>query len=112
MDKKELIKQCRYYKGEASNPYNTSTNSLLPWFWDMERVWVQNNGKFNGEEGYYNAIKGKHYEGIPFTLLMVLFTSWAKQFDDVKGNIKRFYEAIDDYLEIPSDHIPQNKIPS
>lgn len=48
-NKKDLIKHCRYYRG-GENP---NTNENMAWFWDMERVYVNSEGKFKGEEEYY-----------------------------------------------------------
>lgn len=108
MTEKELIKQCRYYKGGDNNPYT----GRMAWFWEMERVWVSSHGNFSGETDYYNAIKGKRFPGIPFSLLMVMFTSWGKSAYDIKASIGDFYSLIEDYLEIPSDHIPKDQIPT
>jgi hypothetical protein len=107
--REDLIKQCRYYKGQEVNPF---TDSEIAWFWDMERVYVKNNGIFRGEEGYYMAIGGKKYKGIPFYLLMTLFTGWGKYTEDMKAHINDFYTLIDEYLDFVSDEIPRNKIPN
>lgn len=37
MDKKELLKSCRYYKGEKENPNKGGTAFYI---WDCERRWV------------------------------------------------------------------------
>lgn len=108
MNREELIKQCRYYKGEKQCPFN---DNHMEWFWDMERVWVDNNGKFVGEGGYYETIGGKHYPGIPISLLYVMFTSWGKTSFDITKEISSFYDIVEEYLDIPSDVIPKDKIP-
>ncbi len=109
----ELIKQCRYYHGEKKNPYQSPPieDERLSWFWDMERVYVMHNGKFDGESEYYKSIKGKTYPGIPYSLLMVMFTSWAKQSYDMKNEIQGFYTLVDYYLFTANDHFPEDKIP-
>lgn len=109
MEKKDLIKQCRYYNGQEKNP---NTDDFLAWCWDMERIYVRNNGVFVGEEEYYKNIGGKEYKGIPHTLLMIMFTSWAKTAYNIKDNINRFYKIVDDYLFIPNDHYSENEIPN
>lgn len=109
MKKSDLIKQCRYYNGENESPYTGHDD--MSWFWDMERVYVESNGDFEGEGEYYKAIKGKEYPGIPYTLLIIMFTSWGKWTSDMKGNIDQFYKLMDDYLFIPNDHYPEDKIP-
>ena len=35
--KSDLLKSCRFYKGEAENPFTDSRSSL----WSLERSWVQ-----------------------------------------------------------------------
>lgn len=57
VNKEDLIKHCRYYRG-GENP---NTNENMAWFWDMERVYVNSEGKFKGEEEYYKKINGKEY---------------------------------------------------
>ena len=108
MSQEDLIKQCRYYSGEEENPY---TDGTMSWFWDIERVFVKNNGKLGGESDYYEAINGKKYEGIPYTLLTIMFTSWAKYTYDIKASINEFYKLVDEYLFIANDHYPEDKIP-
>lgn len=109
MKKEELIKQCRYYKGEERSPYDRPN---LDWYWEMERVYVVNNGEFEGERDLYNAIEGRRFPGIPFSLLIVMFTSWAKWVFDAKSAIPAFYEKVEDYLFVANDHYPEDKIPS
>ena len=50
MKKEDLIKQCRYYSGEETCPFS---DNEMPWFWDMERVYVSCNGNFTGEMEIY-----------------------------------------------------------
>ena len=45
MAKVEFIKHCRYYRGQKVNPNTDDPN--MAWFWDMERVYVESNGKFD-----------------------------------------------------------------
>lgn len=106
--KKELMSHCRYYRG-GDNP---NTDADIAWFWDMERVYVKHGGIFKGEEDYYKRINGKEYKGIPHALLMVMFTSWAKTAYNIKEELDGFYKLVDDYLFIPNDHFPENKIPN
>ncbi len=109
MDKKQdLIKQCRYYGGQEKSPFNDAT---MDWFWDMERVYVSLQGKFIGESDYYKQINGKPYPGIPFDLLMIMFTSWGKTAYSIKDSINNFYKLMDEYLFIANDHCREDKIP-
>ncbi len=109
MTREDRIKQCRYYKGEETCPYE---DNALRWYWDMERVYAVNDGDFEGETDYYKMIGGKTYPGIPFRLLMVMFTSWGKQTYDIKRSLPSFYDIVANYLFIANDHYPENEIPS
>lgn len=40
MEKKDLMQFCRYYKGESSDPFASSSNKLQSYIWQNERVWV------------------------------------------------------------------------
>lgn len=109
MNKQDLIGHCRYYKGQDKSPFN---HPAIDWFWDMERIYVVSQGQFIGESAYYKQINGKIYSGIPFDLLMVMFTSWGKTTYSIQNNINEFYKLVDEYLFIANDHYPEDKIPS
>ena len=109
MKKEDLIKQCRYYSGEETCSF--SDNEML-WFWDMERVYVSCNGIFTGEMEVYQNLKGRTFKGIPYNLLMVMFTSWAKYVTDIANNLDKFYNLMELYLDIVSDHVEKDKIPN
>lgn len=108
--REELIKQCRYYKGEEECP--SIFDAELSWFWDVERVYVQSGGVFSGEAEYYKAISGRHYTSIPDALIHIMFTSWAKSTFAIKRELPKFYRLISQYLMVADDHYPQDKIPS
>ncbi len=109
MKKEDLIKQCRYYSGEETCPFNEDN---MEWFWDMERVYVSCNGNFTGEMEIYQNLNGRTFKGIPYNLLMVMFTSWAKYVTDLANNLDKFYNLMELYLDIVSDHIEKDKIPN
>lgn len=110
----DLIQQCRYYHGEKENPYQSTDiqNDKMAWFWDMERVYVLHEGTLAGEGEFYKAIDGKTYPGIPYNLLMVMFTSWAKHSYDTAKELQGFYNLMDEYLFIANDHFPEDRIPN
>lgn len=119
MTRDELIKSCRYYDGkpfdnhgyehlyeEVGDDEETKANkeclSNRYWFHDMERVYVSNilrRGIFGGE---YRRGHGPIHPQIPYDLLDVMFTSWAKwEYDPwmERGEPDpRFKEIIDVYL--------------
>lgn len=85
MTKEELIKQCRYYKGEETCPEETNAT-----MWFYERHWaeneLQNEGAFDHEiddmkyfaaqiPGVLNAIE-KIGSLVPLSLLSVLFNRY------------------------------------
>ena len=109
MEKEDLIKQCRYYSGEETCTFNEEN---MQWFWNMERVFVSCNGNFTGEMEVYQNLKGRTFKGIPYNLLMVMFTSWAKYVTDIANNLDKFYNLMELYLDIVSDHIEKDKIPN
>jgi hypothetical protein len=109
VNKEDLIKQCRYYNGQDDNPF---TDGEIAWFWDMERVYVAHHGNFIGEAETYKRIHGRKYMGIPYNLLMVMFTSWAKYATNIEESIEGFYSLMELYLDSVSDHISKDKIPN
>lgn len=108
--KEELLKHCRYYGGEESCPFN---DPALQWFWDMERVYVQSKGVFSGERVYFNKfVDVSLFPGIPTLLLLIMFTSWGKYIHGLdKASIEGFYDVVRNYLFVPNDHFPEDKIP-
>ena len=78
----------------------------------MERVYVSCNGNFTGEMEIYQNLNGRTFKGIPYNLLMVMFTSWAKYVTDLANNLDKFYNLMELYLDIVSDHIEKDKIPN
>lgn len=109
MNKEDLIKQCRYYSGEEVCPFSENE---LSWFWDMERVYVSCNGNFTGETEVYQNLHGRTFTGIPYNLLIVMFTGWGKYECDIKNNLEGFYKLIELYLDSVCEHISKDKIPN
>lgn len=109
MTRDELIKQCRYYKGEEECPFD----GVLSDYWGMEEIFVYKKGELNEEDAsYYKAVGGKSYPGIPFPLLIIFFHFWGKGVHGIEDNLPSFYRMIDDYLFVANDHYPEDIIPS
>lgn len=107
--KNSKMRNCRYYHGEAKCPFEYFPMS---WYWDMERVFVSVYGRIHSEQSsLYKAIGGKTFPGVPYALLLLMFTSWGKYAYDLKASLPDFYRLVDDYLEIASDHFPKDKVP-
>ena len=95
MNKEDLIKFCRYFKGEAEP--SKETNVL---FWEYEKVWVElsENPKEDSEnvkmvsdwlDDYLRAGLSlfKNDDGVPITLKALLFnryTHWTQTNDGFK----------------------------
>lgn len=103
MTKEELIKQCRYYKGEERCPFKLKEGDNRPILWDSERSWVYdmlNFGKAAFKQGFevaeYDTYKAG--EGItttlPKSLLARIFHRYAKtnySMADAAKEFPRFY---------------------
>lgn len=119
MTKEELIKQCRYYKGEEENSFefemglSSNEADTLGYFWGKEKQYVDSAGWLNdADANYYKATGGKDYSGIPFPLLILFFHFWGKSVHGIKENLHLFYRQMDHYLFISNDHYPEDIIPS
>ena len=109
MTREELIKQCRYYKGEEECPFDRAMSD----YWGIERIFVNDNGGLNEEDAsYYRAVGGKTYSGIPFPLLIIFFHFWCKGVHGVKDSLPSFYRMIDHYLFVANSLYPEDVIPS
>jgi len=52
MTREELIKQCRYYKGEDKNPFEVNSNASL--WWDGEKMLVDN---VSDDKSFFQRLK-------------------------------------------------------
>lgn len=101
MEKSELLKHCRYYKGENENPYEgKDQNKAMLWFYE----WVWINDTLQGHSFNEMLEDYKEYglepfnadDGVPMSLKAQLFNRymhWCGGYgkdEDVKG-FKRFY---------------------
>lgn len=99
MTKEEIIKSCRFYQGEPSNPYE-GQDPQKAMIWDYERIWVRNEGKTDtavldvykayGLESFSNE------DGVPMSLKTMLFNRfmhWKGGYgvDIDREAFKRFY---------------------
>lgn len=99
MKKDDLLRFCRYYRGESRNPFtNDGTRALL---WDYERSWVSDNLKEGDFSDYLNDYIAvglqdfSKYDDTPVTLKAVLFNRYAKTaytMQDAVPGFKEFYQ--------------------
>ena len=99
MNRDELLKHCRYYKGEDKCPFDDDD---MAWFWSIESRYVRRNGELNKDVGdYYLVLGGQTYPDIPFNLLIDMVAVWGKYAYNLKDCLPQFYNLIEDYLSKP-----------
>lgn len=98
MKKNDLLKFCRYYKGEQNCPYTDNTKSML---WDFERTWVNDvlhDADFNELLTEYMNVGLRDFsetDDTPITLKAILFNRYAKTaytMQDAVPSFKDFYK--------------------
>lgn len=102
--KKDLLKFCRYYKGESSNPYEGDKAM----FWGYEQIWIRlsEQGAFEDSDMLedYNMFGLKEFckdDGIPITLKALLFNRFRHWKDGYGLEIDRdrFKSFYDEYKQ-------------
>lgn len=97
MKKEDLLKYCRYYKGEK---YFVSTDPNIGNLWYYERAWVEDiyNNRYNDTliDEYIGAGLGlfSQFDGVPLTLQALIFNRYAKgcqSLSEAKEPFKKFY---------------------
>lgn len=89
----ELLKFCRYYKGEGDSPFKDQNKSML---WFYERVWVLdmlNNrleGSLIGEYMYAGLGNFKDNDDIPLSYKAFLFNRYAKDYYSMMDAVEPF----------------------
>ena len=93
----ELIKQCKYYKGEAENPYIGKCDDNEDFFWYCESLWVSwslaSASNPNSKEALQLKTEVEHYEnaqmhdfdasdGTPLAVKAILFNRYRKYCPD------------------------------
>lgn len=99
MNKQELIKQCRYYKGEDKCPYAYADPRFTAW--RIERIWV---GAFDRDsyvdsciDDYVRRGMGSYRmtDSVPLSLKAVLMNRFFHYADrEVIDDFKAFYEKL------------------
>jgi hypothetical protein len=99
MKEKELLKQCKFYKGEETNPFPWEDRDARN-FWLFEADFVYFSiRQMNGEEKLtcYKKVGGKDFP-IPPLLLYFMWHYWSKYcyYDD---DLTPFYEMVERYIK-------------
>ena len=87
-----LIKLCRYYKGEKESPYSDDTKSLL-WFYEQGWVHSHNDYSFEDEIMEYLSVGLSDFcddDGVPLTYKALLFNRYAKSNYSLESAVEPF----------------------
>lgn len=97
MTREELIKQCRYYKGEEDCPFDGKDQNKAM-FWSYEEKWVQYT---LSDKNYLNRcldeykrnglMSFKSDDGVPATLKAILFNRYSYWYEGDSIGFKNFY---------------------
>ena len=96
MKKNELIELCRYYKGEAQNPYKNGDKAA---FWECERTWVdmmlaESDALVRCWDEY--AAGGladfEKHDGVPALLKALLYSRFVYWLTGTASEFKTFYK--------------------
>ena len=98
MKKEGLLKFCRYYHGEKTNPYEGDKAML----WNYERAWIEDSkndsesiSEYLSDYLTYGLRDFSKFDTIPVTLKAFLFNRYAKSaysMSDAVAGFKDFYE--------------------
>lgn len=96
MTEKELLKYCRYYKGEGSCPSFDDANKIM--LWHIERDWVRSTSHHQGEDAdgsidEYLAAGLRTfnlYDDTPLSLKAALFHRFLKTQHSISTAIEPF----------------------
>lgn len=108
--REDLLKDCRYYKGGNVNTYNNPNLSRYEW---LESIYVDRGGKMmTSQMQEYEALGGKRFAGVPYALLIIMYTHWAKAVWNVKENLPEFYSLVEEYIHISTTIYKSDVFPS
>ena len=81
--KEELIKQCRYYKGEEESPYE-GVNQDKDMLWFYESHWVMSGTSEDMVSDYHRLHISTDNISIPTSLKALLFNRFAKGYQSTQ----------------------------
>jgi len=94
---KTFFDMCRYYKGEAENPYEGDAGM----FWNYEKWWVESFGDKEKEEVLFDAFKRyiklglesfEEEDGTPMVLKALLFNRYEHWLEGGSEDFKEWYK--------------------
>lgn len=96
MNKDNLLKFCKYYKGEENDPFEGSDqNKSMLWFY--ERAWVHEMSNDSKDLSIYIEEYIRHglrtfelFNNIPLTLKALLFNRFARTFQSMAEAVEPF----------------------
>lgn len=104
--KSELLKQCRYYRGEKENPFEGKDPDKAM-LWGYERGWVSDwaRGRTDGYDEMINDYvrvglgRFEPMDGIPVSLKALLFNRYAKMEQSLLDAVEPFKEFFREYYK-------------
>lgn len=101
MDKKDLLKFCRYYKGEDDCPFKEQNKSML---WFYERAWIfdmlsdsENLSACIDEYIRLGLGLFEQFDDVPLSLKALLFNRCAKTSQSIAGAVEPFKKFYKEY---------------
>lgn len=101
MEKKDLLKLCRYYKGEDDCPFKEQNKSTL---WFYERAWVfdtlnNSNSLSSAIEEYIRLGLGlfEQFDDIPLSLKALIFNRYARTSNSMTEAVEPFKKFYKEY---------------
>lgn len=101
MEKTEILKHCRYYKGEDENPFKSGAPRT---FWQIEKIWdflitdSYREGALVNEFLAMNPSGYKEIESIPMSLKAIMYDQYCHWYATDDG--------FEDWLFAYLDNIP------
>jgi hypothetical protein len=101
VNREDLIKLCRYYKGEKENPYQEDKGM----FWNIERCYIEMRLRENSlladcgsEYMRQGLLEFEEFDGTPFLLKALLFNRYEYWLQGTPDEFKVFYK--EQYLSL------------
>ena len=96
MTREDRLKSCRYYKGEAENPFTDRNEHALWWY---ESFWVSTGDSQDAISEYRAYVKNDKHPNIPIGLKALLLNRIARTDYSVLEASNRLTDILDKYYK-------------
>ena len=96
MTREDRLKSCRYYKGEAENPFTDRNEHALWWY---ESFWVSTGDSQDAISEYRAYVKNDKHPNIPIGLKALLLNRIARTDYSVREASNRLTDLLDEYYK-------------